>query len=489
MDDSRTREPGLAGAEAGSYRELLAIAVPLMISSGTQSLMHVIDRVFLTWYSGDALAAALPAGILYWTCLSLPFAIASYVNTFVAQYEGAGRPERVAASVWQGVYFAAAAGFVLMLLAPLASPLFAAIGHGAVIEEQEAIYFRWLSWGSPAALVHVALSAFFSGRGETRTVLWVNVVCVAINAVADYIFIFGWGPIPSWGIAGAAMTDVMGEVLATLIFIGLLSRHSIRALYPFASAWRWDRRLTWDLLRFGGPSGLQMLIDVGGFTVFMMIVGWIGPTELKATNIAFNLNTLAFIPIIGVGIAVSTLVGQRIGEGRPELAVRSTHRGFVLAGSYMLVFAAIYTGMPDALIAMYEWRTRDADFVTVRETVVVLLRFVAVYSFFDAMAIVYGSAIRGAGDTRFSMIVAFLAAWLLLVIPTYAVWRWYGPNLFWSWTFCSVYVIALGFVFLARFQAGYWRSMTVMEAAPADLAAPVAHPPQTLVSPEPVSVT
>jgi MATE family multidrug resistance protein len=489
MDAQTHRETGLAGAEAGSYRELLAIAVPLMISAGTQSLMHVIDRVFLTWYSGDALAAALPAGILYWTCLSLPFAVASYVNTFVAQYEGAGRPERVAASVWQGIYFAAVAGLVLTLAAPWADSLFGAIGHGTAIAEQEAIYFRWLSWGSPAALLHVVLSAFFSGRGQTRVVLWVNVVCVAINAVLDYIFIFGWGPIPQWGIAGAAMTDVFGEVLATTIFAGLLCRRSIRLRYPLATAWRWDRRLTWDLLRFGGPSGLQMLIDVGGFTVFMIIIGWIGPTELKATNIAFNLNTLAFIPIIGVGIAVSTLVGQRIGEGRPELAVRSTHRGFVLAGAYMLVFAAIYTGMPDLLIAMYEWRSRDADFSTVHETIVVLLRFVAVYSFFDAMAIVYGSAIRGAGDTRFSLFVAFLGAWLLLVTPTYAVWKWYGPNLFWSWTFCAIYVVVLGFAFLARFRAGYWRTMTVMEPAPSDLAEPVAHPAQTLVVPEPASVT
>jgi MATE family multidrug resistance protein len=479
-------ETGLAGAVAGSYRELLAIAVPLMISSGTQSLMHVIDRVFLTWYSGDALAAALPAGILYWTCLSLPFAIASYINTFVAQYDGAGRPERVAASVWQGLYFAIAAGLLLTLMSPLSGTIFDAIGHSQAIAEQETIYFRWLCWGSPAALLHVVLSAFFSGRGQTRVVLWVNVVCVSINAVLDYVFIFGWGPIPSWGIAGAAMTDVFGEVLATAIFAGLLCQRELRTRYPFATTARWDSTLSGDLLRFGGPSGLQMLIDVGGFTAFMLIIGWIGDNELKATNIAFNLNTLAFIPIIGVGIAVSTLVGQRIGEGRPELAVRSTHRGFVLAGGYMLVFALIYTGLPDLLISVYEWRSSDPEFSQVRAAVIVLLRFVAVYSFFDAMAIVYGSAIRGAGDTRYSMLVAFLGATFVLVLPTYAVWRWHGPNLFWSWTFCAIYVIVLGFAFLLRFQAGHWRSMTVMELAPHE---PAPHPAEAAVVAGPASVS
>jgi MATE family multidrug resistance protein len=463
MESAASRQPGLGGAEAGSYRELLWVAVPLMISSGTQSLMHVIDRVYLTWYSGNAIAAALPAGVLYWTCLSLPFAMGSYVNTFVAQYDGADRPERVAASVWQGVYFAIAAGLLLSLLAPWSEQIFAVVGHPPAIAAQEAIYFRWLCWGSPATLLHVVLSAFFSGRGETRTVLWVNVVCVAINAVLDYVFIFGAGPVPEWGIAGAAMTDVFGAALATVIFAGLIARRRIAARYPFATAWRFDRVLWWDLMKFGGPSGVQMLIDVGGFTAFMMIIGWLGPAELKATNIAFNLNTLAFIPVVGVGIAVSTLVGQRIGEGRPELAVQSTHRGFVLAGGYMLAFAAVYVGVPDALIALYEFRARDPDFGRVHEIIVVLLRFVAIYSFFDAMAIVYGSAIRGAGDTRFSMIAAFLGAWLVLVLPTYLVWRWAGPNLLWSWTFCAAYVIVLGFVYLARFQGGAWRKMSVME--------------------------
>jgi len=374
---------------------------------------------------------------------------------------------------------------LLTCMAPLADYVFAAIDHGPAIVEQEIIYFRWLSLASVPALVHAALSAFFSGRGETTTVLWVNVVCVAINAVLDYVFIFGWGPIQSWGIAGAAMTDAFGEVLSVLMFVGLLCQRRFRMHYPFGTAWRFDRGLMRDLLRFGGPSGLQMLIDVGGFTVFMMIIGKIGEAELKATNIAFNLNTLAFIPVIGIGIAVSTLVGQRIGEGRPEVAVRSAHRAFVLAGGYMLAFALIYVVLPDLLISIYEWRAHDRNFAHVHETIVVLLRFVAVYSFFDAMAIVYGSAIRGAGDTRFSLLMTFCGAWLVLVTPTYAVWRWHGPSLLWSWTFCATYVVALGFAFLARFQSGQWRLMTVMEPLPSDLASPA----QAIVMPEPASVT
>jgi len=452
----------LSSHPAGSYRELLAVAIPLMLSAATQSLMHVIDRVFLTWHSQDALAAALPAGILYWSLLSLPFGIASYLNTFVAQYDGAGKPDRVAAAIWQGLYFSLAVGGLLMLGVPWADRIFTAIGHEPRVAVMESIYFRWLCLGGIPSVLHTALSAFYSGRGKTNVVLAVNVICVSINAVLDYVLIFGWGPFPEWGIAGAAMTDTFGEILASVILAGLILSPANTRLYPFWKTWRYDRRLMADLFKFGGASGLQMFIDVAGFAAFMMIVGRIGPRELAATNIAFNLNTLSFIPVIGVGIAVSTLVGQRIGEGRPQLATRSTWKGFSLAGSYMLGFGALYTLFPGWLIAPYAAQANPEEFAGVADTVVVLLRFVAVYSFFDAMAIVFGSAIRGAGDTRFSMLVAFLAAWLLLVLPTYLGWKYYGPDLYRCWTICAIYVISLGFIYCARFQQGHWRSMNVI---------------------------
>ncbi|HUQ72871.1 MAG TPA: MATE family efflux transporter [Planctomycetaceae bacterium] len=462
MSAAPSESPHRLAHAPGSLAELLAIALPLMLSAATQSIMHVIDRMFLTWHSKEELAASLPAGILYWSCLSFPFGIASYINTFVAQYDGAGKPDRVAAAIWQGVYFSILAGLVLTLAAPWSETLFSLIGHEPVVAAHEATYFRWLCLGAMPAILHTALAAFYSGRGKTRVVLGVNVICVTINAFLDYVMIFGWGPFPEWGIAGAAMTDSFAELLAVGIFAVLLSRQSIQRQYPILKQWRYDRGLMGDLLKFGGASGLQMFIDVAGFAMFIMIIGWIGTKEQAATNIAFNLNTLAFIPVIGVGIAVSTLVGQRIGEGQPHLATRSTWKGFGLAATYMLVFGAIYTLLPDLLIAPYAAKADPAEFDGIRQTVIVLLRFVAVYSFFDAMAIVFGSAIRGAGDTRFSMIVAFLSAWILLVLPSYFWWRWWGPNVYASWTFCAVYVIALGFIYLARFQYGAWRTMSVI---------------------------
>ncbi len=482
----------------GGYRELLIIAVPMILSSGTQSLMHVIDRIYLTWYSEAAVAAALPAGILFWSCLSLPFGVVSYANAFVAQYDGAKQPGRAASCVWQAAYFAVVCGIVLMIPAYWSEWVFRGIGHDPAVQTLEIEYFSWLCMGAAPALLSTALSCFFSGRGQTLLVLAVNAASMLINAVLDYAMIFGWGPIPAMGMAGAAIATNLANVFAVVCFIALLTRHDARVSYSFWKHWRLDRILMWDLFKFGGPSGLQMFLDVAGFAAFMMIIGWIGQRELAATNIAFNLNTLAFIPVVGVGIAVSTLVGQRIGEGRPDIAEKSVLKGFVLAGGIMALFGAIYMLTPQILLAPYEYGANShiapvtamdgktmtdgktktaaalidpppkADFAQIRSVVIVLLRFVAIYSFFDAMAIIFGSAIRAAGDTVFSMLVTFACAWGLLVLPTYLTWTYLGKGreselLFWSWVWCSTYVTALGFIYYARFRGSRWKTMSVIE--------------------------
>jgi MATE family multidrug resistance protein len=457
---------------AGGFGELLSVALPMALSSSTQSLMHVVDRIFLTWDSKNSVAAALPAGILFWSCLSLPIGIVSYLNAFVAQYEGAKRPDRVSASVWQGVYFSILCGLLLMLPSIWAEPIFDVIGHSPEVGPKEAAYFRWLCLGGVSAMLPAALSCFFSGRGQTMVVLAVNAGSLLVNAGLDWLMIFGKGPFPVMGIAGAAIATNLANVFATLCYIALMYWHSTRGPYHF-----WDHRsldwgLMFDLWRFGGPSGLQMFLDVAGFTAFIMIIGWIGPSELAATNIAFNLNSLAFTPVLGVGIAVSTLVGQRIGEGKPNLAAKSTWKGFVLGGGIMLLCGAIYVLFPQVLLIPYALYAEDQDFHKTREIVIVLLRFVALYSFFDAMAIVFGSAIRAAGDTLFSMAMTCVCAWGLLVIPTYVTWnvcqgeRSSGGLLMWSWLWCSIYVIALGFAFLGRFLGGQWKKMSIIHVSP-----------------------
>jgi MATE family multidrug resistance protein len=464
---------------AGSWRELVQVAWPLVVSSGSLSLMYVVDRMFLSWYSQDALAGSGPAGLLHWTIISLALGTAVYVNAFVAQYDGAGRPDRLAASLWQGVWFSLVAGALVIPLGPLAKGMFALIGHETGVQRQEVAYFVPLCYGTVPILLSATLACYFSGRGKTRAIMWVNLASAAIDGALNYVLIFGWGPVPALGAAGAAISTVVGSVASVAMYAVLMFRDANAA--SLAAHWRPDRELLGRLLRFGMPSGTHLLVDGLCFTLFIQIVGLVGSRELAATNLAFTLNTLVFVPILGLNTAIMTLTGQRIGEGRPELAVRTTWLAFAVAEAFTLGCAAVYLLAPSLILLPYRYRTDPVEFVVLSDQVIVLLRFVAVYSVFDAASIVFGAAIRGAGDTRFTLWFAAVTGVVLMVLPTWVAYRYFDGGLLSAWSAATVLIIVLGIGFYLRFQGGKWKSMRIIEG-------PVAPLPPLLTGEELVAV-
>lgn len=464
MEDS-SLDQETSTLKPGSLRELTHVAVPLVLSCGSLSIMHVVDRIFLTWWSTDAVAAALPAGVILWTIMSIAMGKATYVNTFVAQYEGAQQPERVSEAVWQGIYLSLIWGGLLLLGMPFAETFFRWIGHTPEVQALEAEYFSILCLGAGPALLSTVLSCFYTGRSRTMVVMWVNLTSVLVNMLLDYCLIFGAGPFPALGIRGAAIATVSAHVSTLLLYLFIiLARHEARR-YGLFNHWRFNRELFVRLIRYGFPNGLLYFVDIIGFTMFIVLVGRIGKVELAATTIAFNLNSLAFVPMMGVGTAVMTLVGKRIGEGRPQLAVKTTWKAFAASAIYMLLFAVIYVGFPELLLRPYAPEVMTEDFLKVQQAAVVLLRFAALFSFFDAMVVVFGSAIRGAGDTRFCMFYTLITGWAVMVIPTFLVWMYAdaAQKLFGSWTACTSYLAVLGIGYLIRFQAGHWKEMRVIE--------------------------
>ena len=448
---------------AGSARELFEVAFPLILSSGSVSLMHVVDRIFLTWYSADALAAALPAGMLHWTMLALPIGLAAYVNTFVAQYDGAKRPKQVSLALWQGIFTGVCCGVVVTSAAPIAGILFHWIGHGGEVERMETIYFTTLCFGSLPVILVTTLSCFFSGRGKTQVVMWVSLAGTVVNMGLDWCLIFGHGPFPRWGILGAAVATIIGQLVSLLLYVVLLLQPRINVDYGFLSQCRLDRPLLRRYLRFGLPNGLRMLVDILAFTTFVMLVGRISRDSLAATNLVFNVNTLSFLPMIGLGTAIMTLVGRRVGEGRPGLAVRTTWLAFKLSSAYMICFAVAYLFLPHLLIAPYAAYSDPVAFERIGELVVLFLRFAAVFAFFDAMLIVFSSAVQGAGDTRFCLVFTFVVSLLVMVLPTWLALRYADQKVLACWSACTVFIVVMGIGFLLRFRSGRWKSMRVIE--------------------------
>ena len=461
----------------GGYRQLLIVAIPLILSTGSWSIQHFVDRMFLTWYSPEAVAASMPAGMLNFAIMSFFLGTAGYVNTFVAQYSGAGRHERIGPAIWQGIYVALAGGVVLLALVPPAGAIFSFVGHDPEVQKLEVVYFRVLCLGAAPAIAANAMAGFFSGRGRTWPVMWVSVLATGVNLVIDYALIFGHWGFPELGMRGAAIATVISQCFAFLTYLALLARQAHRRRYQTLGGWRLERPLFARLMRFGSPQGAQFFIDMAAFTAFILMMGRLGTTPLAATSIALNVSTLAFMPMIGCGIAISVLVGQNLGKDRPDLAERAVYSGAHLTFVYMTSVSALYVFVPGIFLAPFAAQADPESFAPIRAIAVVVLRFVALFSLFDSLNIVFAGGIKGAGDTRYVMSMLVVVSSLVLVLPSYVALVLLHANVYVGWSILSAYIIVLGLAFLFRFLGGKWKSMRVIEKAPAPLSQPLPERP------------
>ncbi len=462
--------------QPGSCREVLNLSLPLIISIGIGSLQMFIDRIFLTWYSADAMAGAMQAGITSFAITSLFLGTVSYVNTFVAQYTGAGLHHRIGACIWQGIYLSIAASVLMLLLIPAAGVMFGWMGHQPAVRQSEVIYFRIMCVGAMPLLISSVLASFFTGRGKTKTVMVVSLAETLVNIVLDYIFIFGNFGFPRWGVAGAAWATVIAYIFSVAVYFGLFIRTKHRLPYAVLSGIKPDFELIKRILKFGLPNGIQFMLDTLAFTVFIMFVGRISTTALTATAIAFGINTLAFMPMLGIGTGVSILVGQALGKGQPALAQRSTWSGFYITYAYMAILALGYWLVPQWFLFLFSINADPAQFAAVKPIVINLLCFVAFYCLFDTGNIIFSAALKGAGDTRFVMAMTVVLSWVVMVLPSWIAVK-KGFGIYVVWIFATAYVCILAVAFLLRFLAGKWKSMRVIEAAAPEVL-PKLTPPQ-----------
>lgn len=442
-------------------RDLLRLALPLVLSSLSWTLLTFIDRIFLMWWSHDAMAASFPAGLLWWALLCCPLGICMYAGTFVSQYYGADQLRRIGAVVWQGAWIGLLASPLVMAPALLADTIFGWTGHAPLVQAEEATYFRILTLGSPCMLVSYAWSAFYTGQGKTGVVMVADMVAVAVNIVLDYLWIFGHGGFPAGGIAGGAWATVAAIVAKMVLFLALLALPSNRATYGSLD-WRWDGHLLVRLGRFGGPAGLQMLLEVAGFTAFVFLVGSLGTSELTATNLAFNISSLAFMPVFGLATAASIVVGQQLGRSDPDLAARGTWTCLWLALGYMGLVSLLYVTVPDLFLFGFFANGDREHQARIRAIAIVLLRYVAAYNVFDALNMVFVSAIKGAGDTQFIFGTSLVMA-IVLAGATWLALRVFGAGLHGCWLLITAWIWLLGTIYLARFLQGRWRLMRVIE--------------------------
>ena len=446
----------------GGYKEVLVLAIPLIITTGSGSLQSFIDRMFLSWFDSNALAATVPAALVSMTLTAFFLGLASYVAVLVAQHYGARDHPRLGGIVWQGFYTVLLSLPVVVPVAIYMAPIFNWIGHDPILQAMEISYARVLVLSIPIAIVSGSLTGFFSGIGRTSVVMWSNLLITVMNIVLDYGLIFGnWG-LPRMGVAGAAWATVISLIAGTLVQLYVFFSPGYRKAYNCVALWRFDPELFRRLLRFGLPVGLQFQMQMLAWTVFVLLIGKIGVAELTAHSIAMNVFMIVVMPVAGMSIAVSVLVGQKLGAGNAASAERLTYSAIHLATVFFVAAGLVLVGLPEWFIKPFSNGMSAATYTATVPMVEEILGLVALFCVFEAVSMMMAGALKGAGDTRFVAWASILCSWLFLVLPTaILVTLWNGP-LFWCWAFFVVNGFAMFLLYWRRFKAANWKQLKVI---------------------------
>ncbi len=467
--------------------EVLSTAWPLMLSTGLFSLTLFVDRMLLYRYSESSAAAAMAAGTLFWALTCFPTGLCGYTSVFVAQYLAAKRPDRALSIVWQGVLMALAVGPFLIAFGFFAKSFFLASGHGEELATQEAAYFVWLVPGAWSTVISASIVGLFAGSGRTRILVVSDMIATAINVVLDLALIFGLWGFPRWGAAGAAIAGSIALLFKLIVLVifawpdfrrGLVhTRNRITGLLEFdlthvplalqvrpaSVPLHFDFSLMKRLFHFGWPAGVSILAEAWSFTIIMMIVGGLGERAAAATTLALGVNIIAFIPLVGLGVAVGVLVGKYLVEGSKEKARRMVFSGLVIGVSYSLFFVVLYGGFPDFAMRLISLDVPAEKFDDMRETLRPLLYIIAGYCVFDAFQTVYVGALKGAGDTFF-VLFGHIFAGSTTVIGGIALSYFTGWNgLYYWWGVITFWVILLAIIYTGRYLHGGWQDKKVIE--------------------------
>ena len=451
----------------GGYREVWRVAAPIIVSMASYTLMQFCDRVFLARHGSVSLRAALPAGILALTLTAFFQTLAGYTGTFVAQYHGAGRKRECGTITAQGIWLGLLTWPLGLALIPVGFALLSAAGHPADVLEAEKIYLAILMAGCGVWSLTMAVSGFFSGRGDTRTPMHASLVANVANIALDYVLIFGkWG-FPALGIAGAAVATVISSVLGLGLLLYWYARPALREEYGTGRLLRPDWRRMKPLLRFGTPAAINAVQDIGAFAFFVVLLGRLSEADMAASNIAFSINNIAFMPLLGMGMATTIVVGQYQGARDSATAAQAGMTAMKLAWAYMGVVALSFLLMPKLYFALF---TGDGEgMVTMAEVMGKgrwLLVLMALWGMLDAINLVVGGALRGAGDTRFALLFTMAVTWLIWVPGELLLLLWFDAGLVAAWLWMTTFVFLLAGGLWWRFRKGRWKTIEMIQHEP-----------------------
>ncbi len=396
----------IVGILKREFPPLAKLAWPLALANLGWMAMGIVDTMMVGRVSPEAIGAVSLGSVVFAAAGTFGGGLLFGLDALVPQAYGGGDVGDCHRSLLNSLYLTIPLSIILMAGLWLTIPFLSKFGVNPAVFALTVPFLHALIWGTPFLLFYFALREYLQGMDVVKPVMFALISANLVNAVGDWVLIFGhWGA-PAMGAVGSAWSTTLSRIyMAAVLAISVWyydRRHSTSLFeVPLRPEWTRIRRL----LALGLPAALQILVEIGVFAVATALIGKLSAVALAAHQIAMNTVTMTYMVPLGIGAAAAVRVGQAIGRGDAKGARESGWAALIAGAGFMACAAAVLWLFPSLLARIY-----TPDGVVIRAGAA-LLMIAAFFQMFDGLQTVATGALRGAGDTHTAMICHLVAYW------------------------------------------------------------------------------
>lgn len=446
--DPRDSATGGWGAE---LRATFALAWPLVIAQLAQTALTTTDVIMMGWLGPQPLAAGTLATTFLMPFLLLGIGIVGAVAPLIAQARGARDIKAVRRIARQGFWVAILLAVLLIPVILQIRPVFTLLGQDPVATGRAEEYIQVAVWLLFPALAIIVLRSLLSAFEATRIILLITVGGVLVNAIGNYLLMFGTLGLPRLELRGAALSTVLTNLVMFVVMLAYVLRHRrFKRFYVLLRFWKPDWPRFREIFRIGTPIGLTVLAEVGLFTAAALLMGGIGTDEVAAHAIALQCASMAFMVPLGLGIAATVRVGHAYGRSDPEGIRKAGWTAFALGVGFMAIASALFLSAGPTIVTLF-LDPRVPENANALALAASFLAVAGVFQLVDGAQVVAAHALRGLSDTKIPMLFAILGYWGVGLPTSYVlgfVLDWRGVGI---WSGLAVGLAFVAVVLVARF--------------------------------------
>ncbi len=438
---------------------LVRLAAPVVVMQLCHTLYHWVDVMWVGRLGATATAAVSTSFFAVWTMWALADIVGVSVAATVSRHIGAGEREGAAWASAQAWWLALTLGVIVTIVGvPLVPALFRLLGTSPEVAAAGTSYLRIVFAGAVVSMMYVLGETILRAAGDTRTPMIVIAVSLVLNALLDPLLIFGWGPVPALGTAGAAIATVIAQAFAVAWFARLAWRGHVAMPFRFAALRTPSAAYQWALARIGAPFALIGTLYSVVYLGLAHTAAGFGTAALAVVGIANRVESMSYLVAAGFGLACEAIVGQNLGAGRPDRAERATWLSAGLMCSLGMLVAAAMWIAPEALLSFF---TSDPEVIA---RGVPYLRILAPCQAFTCLEMVLNGAFSGAGDTLPPSIISVTVSLLRMPMAPFLAFA-LGLGLDGiAWTI-TLTCIVRALIVLGWFRRGRWKTKRPATAA------------------------